>query len=147
MESEAKNSESQNQNRKHSRNFYNTGRDQFHFQAFVLDAHPFWSEIIFSAGHDGNLIVWNVMDGTIIAKYFNKIDNAGKQIKSYMFIQKIFPGYGSLFDLAISPDGTLVATVDSHGNLSILGLGRNDAAKMQPNEQFFHTDYRLEEQH
>lgn len=50
-------------------------------------------------------------------------------------------GYGAVFDFAISPDGTLVGAVDSHGHLSILGIGTNQMAKTTPKEQFFHTDY------
>lgn len=45
--------------------------------------------------------------------------------------------------MAISQDGATIAFVDSQGHLSILGLDSNQAAKSQPHEQFFSTDYRF----
>uniref|UniRef100_A0A9J2Q5S3 Uncharacterized protein n=1 Tax=Ascaris lumbricoides TaxID=6252 RepID=A0A9J2Q5S3_ASCLU len=95
-------------------------------EAFVLTSHPIYRDYVLSAGHDGFLIVWNIYDGTILKRHQNQIDNRGNL---------------PLFDFAISPEGTLVAAVDSHGHLSILGVGTNQRAKMMPKEQFFHTDY------
>ncbi|VDK43871.1 unnamed protein product [Anisakis simplex] len=95
-------------------------------EAFVLTAHPIFREYILSAGHDGFLLVWNVFNGTLVKRYQNQVDTRGNL---------------PLFDVAISTDGTLVGAVDSHGHLSILGVGTNQRAKTMPKEQFFHTDY------
>jgi PH-interacting protein/bromodomain and WD repeat domain-containing protein 1/3 len=111
-----------------------------------LDAHPLWPDQVLSAGHDGLLIAWHLVEGAIISQDFNAIEGRGTIRRTAWRRERhwvVFPaGWGSLFDLAISPDGTLVATVDSLGHLSILGIGKNNAAKTMPNEQFFHTDYR-----
>ncbi|VDM38223.1 unnamed protein product [Toxocara canis] len=95
-------------------------------EAFVLTAHPVYREYMLSAGHDGFLMVWDIYDGTLVKRHQNQIDTRGNL---------------PLFDFAISPEGTLVAAVDSHGHLSIFGVGTNQRAKMMPKEQFFHTDY------
>lgn len=50
-------------------------------------------------------------------------------------------GNVAIFDIAISPDGTMVASVDSHGHLSVFGIGSNQMAKVMPKEQFLNTDY------
>uniref|UniRef100_A0A1I7V9M8 Bromo domain-containing protein n=1 Tax=Loa loa TaxID=7209 RepID=A0A1I7V9M8_LOALO len=94
--------------------------------AYVLHSHPIFEDYVLSGGHDGFLMVWNVYTGTLVKRHQNLIEGSG---------------YGAVFDFAISPDGTLVGAVDSHGHLSILGVGTNQMAKTTPKEQFFHTDY------
>ncbi|CAG9530357.1 unnamed protein product [Cercopithifilaria johnstoni] len=94
--------------------------------AYVLHSHPIFEDYILSGGHDGFLIVWNVYTGFLVKRHQNLIEGSG---------------YGAVFDFAISPDGTLAGAVDSHGHLSILGVGTNQMAKTTPKEQFFHTDY------
>ncbi|VDK71960.1 unnamed protein product [Onchocerca ochengi] len=94
--------------------------------AYVLHSHPIFEDYILSGGHDGFLMVWNVYTGTLVKRHQNLIEGSG---------------YGAIFDFAISPDGTLAGAVDSHGHLSILGVGTNQMAKTTPKEQFFHTDY------
>ncbi|VDK78847.1 unnamed protein product [Gongylonema pulchrum] len=70
--------------------------------------------------------IWNVHTGALVKRHQNPIEGSG---------------YGAIFDFCVSPDGTLVATVDSHGHFSIFGVGTNQMAKTTPKEQFFHTDY------
>lgn len=94
--------------------------------AFVLTAHPVYREYVISAGHDGLLMVWNIYEGAVVKRHQNQTPHSGN---------------GALFDFAISPDGTLVATVDSHGRLSVYGVGTNQRAKTMPKQQFFNTDY------
>lgn len=94
----------------------------------MLDAHPLNPELVMSAGHDGLLILWDFETGAIVRKYHNLIDGSG---------------HGAFFDASFSPnEGSLMAAVDSHGHLSLFGVGSNQLAKTMPNEQFFHTDYR-----
>jgi hypothetical protein len=72
--------------------------------------------------------MWDYTTGMVLRRHHNRIDGSG---------------HGSFFDACFSPnDGTLVAAVDSHGHLSIFGVGSNHLAKTMPKEQFFHTDYR-----
>lgn len=40
---------------------------------FVLEPHPFDPRILFSAGHDGNCIVWDLARGVKIRSYFNMV--------------------------------------------------------------------------
>uniref|UniRef100_A0A915PM02 Bromo domain-containing protein n=1 Tax=Setaria digitata TaxID=48799 RepID=A0A915PM02_9BILA len=94
--------------------------------AYVLHSHPIFEDYVLSGGHDGFLMVWNVYTGILVKRHQNLIEGSG---------------YGAVFDFAISPDGTLAGAVDSHGHLSILGVGTNQMAKTTPKEQFFHTDY------
>uniref|UniRef100_A0A0N5AL33 Bromo domain-containing protein n=1 Tax=Syphacia muris TaxID=451379 RepID=A0A0N5AL33_9BILA len=108
---------------------------------YVLIAHPLYREYIFSAGHDGlfmvhillnlfitNLLfkIWDISEGTLVKRYQN---------------QEEVNGSVPLFDFSISPDGTVVAAVDSLGRLSIFGMGASQKVKTTPKEQFFITDY------
>lgn len=40
---------------------------------FVLEPHPFDPRVLFSAGHDGNVIVWDLARGVKIRSYFNMV--------------------------------------------------------------------------
>lgn len=40
---------------------------------FVLEAHPFDWRIMLSAGHDGNIYVWDLSRGTKIRNFFNMV--------------------------------------------------------------------------
>ena len=46
-------------------------------EIFVLEAHPADPRLLFSAGHDGNVILWNLLAGKCIKKFYNKIENEG----------------------------------------------------------------------
>jgi bromodomain and WD repeat domain containing protein 1/3 len=96
-------------------------------EVFVLEAHPKDPRLLLSAGHDGNVILWNIQKGKLIKKFYNKIENEG---------------HGCLFDTKWSPLYDTFASTDSHGYLTIFGFGNDDNYKKLPNEQFFHTDYR-----
>uniref|UniRef100_A0A8C4V8Z2 Bromodomain and WD repeat-containing protein 1 n=1 Tax=Falco tinnunculus TaxID=100819 RepID=A0A8C4V8Z2_FALTI len=90
-------------------------------EVFVLEAHPFDQRIVLSAGHDGNIFVWDIDKGTKIRNYFNMIEGQG---------------HGAVFDCKFSPDGQHFACTDSHGHLAARQL------QMIPDQMFFHTDYR-----
>lgn len=40
---------------------------------FVLEPHPFDPRIILSAGHDGNVFIWDLLKGTRTKHYFNMV--------------------------------------------------------------------------
>ncbi|XP_015116795.1 bromodomain and WD repeat-containing protein 3 [Diachasma alloeum] len=97
-------------------------------EVFVLESHPIDPKIILSAGHDGQLIIWDVLNPEPIAVFQNFIEGQGN---------------GAVFDAKWSPDGTMLAATDSHGHLLMYGFGNvSDKLKKIPKELFFHTDYR-----
>ncbi|XP_053988016.1 PH-interacting protein [Hylaeus volcanicus] len=97
-------------------------------EVFVLESHPIDPRVILSAGHDGQLIIWDVLNTEPIACFQNFIEGQGN---------------GAVFDAKWSPDGTVLAATDSHGHLLIYGFGSGvQKLKIIPKELFFHTDYR-----
>ena len=40
---------------------------------FVLEANPRDPRLLLSAGHDGNVIIWNLFTGKQIKKFYNKV--------------------------------------------------------------------------
>ncbi|KPP58353.1 hypothetical protein Z043_123830, partial [Scleropages formosus] len=96
-------------------------------EVFVLEAHPFDSRIMLSAGHDGNIYVWDLSTGAKIRNFFNMIEDQG---------------HGAVFDCKFSPDGQNFACTDSHGHLLIFGYGCRRAYEKIPDQMFFHTDFR-----
>ncbi|XP_077397940.1 bromodomain and WD repeat-containing protein 3 isoform X2 [Festucalex cinctus] len=96
-------------------------------EVFVLEPHPFDARIILSAGHDGNVFIWDLVRGTSTQHYFNMIEGQG---------------YGAVFDCKFTPDGQRFACTDSHGHLLIFGFGSSKPYEKLPDQVFFHTDYR-----
>ncbi|XP_071268512.1 PH-interacting protein isoform X3 [Salvelinus alpinus] len=96
-------------------------------EVFVLEPHPFDPRILFSAGHDGNAIIWDLARGVKIRSYFNMIEGQG---------------HGAVFDCKCSPDGQHFAATDSHGHLLIFGFGSSSKYDKIADQMFFHTDYR-----
>lgn len=96
-------------------------------EAYVLEAHPFLAGVLLSAGHDGQLLVWDARRAEVLARFHNVIEGQGD---------------GAIFD-AKWGGGCAVAASDSHGHLLLLGLGRGHRLlSALPAELFFHTDYR-----
>ncbi|KAM9318229.1 bromodomain and WD repeat-containing protein 3 [Pholidichthys leucotaenia] len=96
-------------------------------EVFVLETHPFDPRIILSAGHDGNVFIWDLLRGTNTQHYFNMIEGQG---------------HGAVFDCKFTPDGQRFACTDSHGHLLIFGFGSSKPYEKLPDQVFFHTDYR-----
>ncbi|XP_034722866.1 bromodomain and WD repeat-containing protein 3 isoform X1 [Etheostoma cragini] len=96
-------------------------------EVFVLEPHPFDPRIILSAGHDGNVFIWDLLQGTNTQHYFNMIEGQG---------------HGAVFDCKFTPDGHRFACTDSHGHLLIFGFGSSKPYEKLPDQVFFHTDYR-----
>ncbi|EFN89603.1 PH-interacting protein isoform X2 [Harpegnathos saltator] len=97
-------------------------------EVFVLESHPIDPRVILSAGHDGQLIIWDVLNTEPMACFQNFIEGQGN---------------GAVFDAKWSPDGTMLAATDSHGHLLMYGFGSGvERLKIIPKELFFHTDYR-----
>nr|CAI5864220.1 unnamed protein product [Callosobruchus analis] len=97
-------------------------------EVYVLEAHPCDNNIILSAGHDGQLFVWDIVKGEIVYKFLNTVEGQG---------------FGALFDVKWSPDGNTIAAADSLGHLLTFGFGDGSPLyEKLPKELFFHTDYR-----
>uniref|UniRef100_A0A674DLG7 Bromodomain and WD repeat domain containing 1 n=1 Tax=Salmo trutta TaxID=8032 RepID=A0A674DLG7_SALTR len=96
-------------------------------EVFVLEPHPSDPRIMLSAGHDGNVFIWDIVRGTKTQHYFNMIEGQG---------------HGAVFDCKFTPDGQRFACTDSHGHLVIFGFGSSKPYEKLPDQVFFHTDYR-----
>lgn len=97
-------------------------------ELYVLESHPKDPHVLLSAGHDGQLFLWDICKGEKLASFVNTIEGQG---------------HGGIFDAKWSPDGTIIAATDSHGHILMFGFGSGHARlKTMPKELFFHTDYR-----
>lgn len=96
-------------------------------EVYILEAHPIEPNLLLSAGHDGNLILWDIERRRKIKLFFNLLEGQG---------------HGSIFDCKFSPNGLQFVATDSHGHLIIFGFGSDELYQRVPYEQFFHTDYR-----
>ncbi|KAK9885011.1 hypothetical protein WA026_009238 [Henosepilachna vigintioctopunctata] len=95
---------------------------------YVLECHPHDRGIMLSAGHDGQVFIWDIFKGEIISRFINTIEGQG---------------VGAIYDGKWSPDGTMIALSDSHGRIITFGFGPGSYLLHQlPSELFFHTDYR-----
>lgn len=103
-------------------------------EVFVLEAHPYDSRIILSAGHDGNIYIWDLTKGAKIRNFFNMVtDQQGDSPTSSVLcktwvhikfsLQIEGQGHGAIFDCKFSADGQYFACTDSHGHLLIFGFG------------------------
>ncbi|XP_066999443.2 bromodomain and WD repeat-containing protein 3 [Anabrus simplex] len=97
-------------------------------EVFVLESHPYDPHVLLSAGHDGQIFIWDIITGKSVASFQNTIEGQG---------------HGAVFDAKWSPDGTMLAATDSHGHILMFGFGSGfEYFGKLPNELFFHTDYR-----
>lgn len=58
-------------------------------EVFVLEPHPFDPRILFSAGHDGNCIVWDLARGVKIRSYFNMVSDSFSNFFSCMKLNNL----------------------------------------------------------
>lgn len=77
-------------------------------EVYVLETHPYDEDVILSAGHDGQLFIWDIRKGEIVFRFLNTIEGQG---------------YGAIFDVKWSPDGCLIGASDSHGHILTFGFG------------------------
>lgn len=97
-------------------------------EIYVLESHPTDPHVLLSAGHDGQLFLWDIYRGVKLESFVNQIEGQG---------------HGGIFDAKWSPDGTSIAATDSHGHILMFGFGSgHKRLQNMPKELFFHTDYR-----
>ena len=94
---------------------------------FVLEAHPLDPRVFLSGGHDGRIIIWDVISGKSLKTF--QTDIAGQ-------------GHSAIFDCKFSKDGHYFASTDSHGHIYFYGFGSSERYQRIPSDVFFHTDYR-----
>lgn len=93
---------------------------------YYMRAHPTNADLIVSAGYDGMCLIWDVPTLSCVQKIANSDDASKNQ---------------SIFDAALSPDGTMIAFADDSGHVTINGIYPNERAKIVPKQQFFDNDY------
>jgi bromodomain and WD repeat domain-containing protein 1/3 len=96
-------------------------------EVFVVECHPLESRILMTAGHDGVVIIWDMMNGVKLNEFQLEYEDEG---------------IPCIFDCKWSPDGLSCAAADSFGYLTLFGFGSSFPYEKHPDEQFFHTDYR-----
>jgi WD40 repeat protein len=75
---------------------------------FVLESHPSDPRVLLSAGHDGVVIVWDMLMGVCLQTITVVGDDENM---------------AAIFDCKFSPDGLMCAAVDMNGYLSLMGFG------------------------
>lgn len=91
-------------------------------EIYVLESHPHDTHVVLSAGHDGQLFIWDIIKGEVIMKFTNNIEGQG---------------YGAVFDVKWSPDGSMIAASDSHGHILMYGFGSGNPQFQKVNLLFF----------
>lgn len=99
---------------------------------YFLESHPHDPRIFVSASHDGTFCIWDIDEGKCIKKFVNLIDPNGPHTPDNLPV---------IYDIKFSPDGNTLATTDSHGYLTLYGIGGSDLYQKVPDQMFFSTDY------
>ena len=71
-------------------------------EVYVLEPHPNFSNILMSGAHDGNLIIWDLNNTSVLFKHHNTIEPQG---------------HGAIYDAKWCPDHLSIAASDSHGHV------------------------------
>lgn len=74
----------------------------------------FFFQLLLSAGHDGQLFLWDILTGEKISHFQNAIEGQG---------------FGAIFDAKWSPNGTMMAATDSHGQILMYALSVSDSER------------------
>ncbi|CAF0763655.1 unnamed protein product [Rotaria sordida] len=96
---------------------------------FVLECHPTNERLLCSAGHDGLLVIWDMMDGRVIKSFLND---------QYIDIPCSIP----YSEAKWSPHCDVICTTDLCGQICFFGLGTDTRYNQTQIEQFFHNDLR-----
>ena len=80
-------------------------------EVFVLEMHPSDSRVLLTAGHDGLVLLWDMLSGQQLQRVEVKGDDDSP---------------ASIFDCRFSPDGLMCAAVDMNGFLTLMGFGSSD---------------------
>ncbi|KAI6233111.1 hypothetical protein M3Y99_00953600 [Aphelenchoides fujianensis] len=98
--------------------------------AYVVQPHPIHFDLVFTTGHDGMIILWDIAKGRKVwsNRNFHVTDEQP---------EVTIP----VFDLTVSPLGERFAYVDALGLLSVWGVGENRGGRRRLLQQFFSNDY------
>lgn len=105
---------------------------QHEHDIYLIESHPLDARIFISAGHDGNMILWDIETGKCINKFLNYVNSYETEGTCV----------ASIYDCKFSPDGNMIAVTDSYGHLSLFGNMSPIPYRDLPEQMFFHTDYR-----
>ncbi|KAI6185841.1 hypothetical protein M3Y98_00068100 [Aphelenchoides besseyi] len=95
--------------------------------AYVIACHHIHPELVYTAGHEGLIILWDIDKGTILWQHRNIEEQHQMPL--------------SIFDLTLSPLGERFAYVDAMGLLSVWGLGTNKTKRRHLQQQYYANDY------
>lgn len=107
-----------------------TGHDS---DIYLLESHPIDPRIFISASHDGTIKIWDIEREQALKTFQNRVEGQPESGQH---------SHASIYDIKFSPDGHMIAATDSHGFLSLYGIGGSESYKDLPEQMFFHTDYR-----
>lgn len=96
-------------------------------QAYLLVAHPSEPAICMSGGHDGLIIVWDIIKGEVLSKSLSIHAQGAPHVLDGAFL----PSGSSPAEIACS---------DSMGRVLLLGLGDGHEYAATPTEQFLEND-------
>ena len=105
-------------------------------EVYCVETNPVNPRIVCTAGHDGNVFVWDI--GTVNDPSLDSY----KKLYSYRNDLPDGQGFAAIFDIKWSPDGLSLAATDSYGFVLIFNSSQNEKFKKLPEHMFFHTDYR-----
>lgn len=91
---------------------------------WVIRMHPTEPRVLFSAGHDGNVVVWDLRSGKVLRKF------SVRRFEEDLVLDGCFDGRGGLF-----------ACASNYGRVALFGFGSRDPFLSVPREQFFSDDY------
>eukprot|EP01134_Creolimax_fragrantissima_P007321 CFRG7321T1 len=98
---------------------------------YVLEPHPTDPNVVMTAGHDGRLILWDIVRGCCLKMLWNH-DEAMQYNESFA-------------DGRFSPDGLSIAMTDTFGHVCLYDEKlREQRMAEPPPQQFFETDNRVD---
>eukprot|EP01117_Protostelium_nocturnum_P004835 TRINITY_DN1754_c0_g1_i1.p1 TRINITY_DN1754_c0_g1~~TRINITY_DN1754_c0_g1_i1.p1 ORF type:complete len:768 (+),score=248.51 TRINITY_DN1754_c0_g1_i1:28-2331(+) len=105
---------------------------------YVLEKHPTDDRVLLSAGYDGNVFLWDILEGTPLYRFkitgssANPLDGALQPID----------GSSRILDGKFSPDGSYFVLTDTEGKATIYGSADDSNYENTPKEQIFKSDNR-----
>ena len=97
----------------------------------VLRSSPVHDHVVMSGGHDGFVIVWDLMRGSALKLFNIQFQPTSEPVSVPL----------DCLDCQFSPDGAYIAATDVWGHLSLFGIEELPAAAIGPSQQFFHCDF------
>lgn len=109
-------------------------------EVYVMDCHPIDARIVFSAGYDGQCILWDIETGSQL-RAFSIASRCGEvgALASESGSPNSLKG-ASIVDGQFSSDGLSIIVSDTSGAITLFGVGSGEGTALAPEEQFFADD-------